>query len=120
MVQHREGGRTYWTLPGGGVEKDETFEEAAVREMREETGCRARTVKLIWRDVSESTGAEDRCYLMQLEEDQSQNALLGYDPEEQHLPAELRQLQGAAWIPISDVADDIQVARVLKALQPNQ
>ncbi|PYY39595.1 NUDIX hydrolase [Curtobacterium sp. MCPF17_046] len=27
-----------WTLPGGGVELDETVEEGAVREVREETG----------------------------------------------------------------------------------
>ena len=27
-----------WTLPGGGVELDETVDEAAVREVREETG----------------------------------------------------------------------------------
>lgn len=31
-----DGGR--WTLPGGGVELDETVEEGAVREVREETG----------------------------------------------------------------------------------
>lgn len=36
MVQNREGGR--WTLPGGTVEKNETFEEAAIREAKEETG----------------------------------------------------------------------------------
>ncbi|WP_202301783.1 NUDIX hydrolase [Dryocola clanedunensis] len=31
-------GRSYWATPGGGVEKDESYEQAAIRELQEETG----------------------------------------------------------------------------------
>lgn len=41
LTHWNEHGRSGWTLPGGGLEEYETTEQAAVREVREETGYEA-------------------------------------------------------------------------------
>ena len=37
QIEHASG-RSYWQIPGGGIEPDETEEQCVQREMREETG----------------------------------------------------------------------------------
>ncbi len=120
MVRHVEASRSYWTLPGGGIEAGETPAEAAVREVWEETGLRVRAVRLLWEGNYGHGGrtSPEYCYLVELEADgnEPEAAALGLDPEEAHLPSHHRLLQGVAWMPLAELTSDVQVVRVLSAL----
>jgi len=47
LVQRDLSGHTYYVFPGGGVERDETPEQAALREAHEELGILIRPEKLV-------------------------------------------------------------------------
>jgi 8-oxo-dGTP pyrophosphatase MutT (NUDIX family) len=42
------GGHQWWVTPGGGLEKDESFEQAAQRELFEETGIQTEIGPWVW------------------------------------------------------------------------
>ena len=112
MVLHRDAEREYWTLPGGAIEAGETPEEAAVREVKEETGLQARVSRFLF-EQSYLNGTS-QCYLLEI--DEQHEPILGYDPEEAHLERAERLLQDVAWHALEDKRDDVQVAEVIRCL----
>jgi 8-oxo-dGTP diphosphatase len=113
-VRHCDAEREYWTLPGGAIESGETPQEAVVREVREETGLVASVSRFLFEeDYLQGTST---CYCYLAEVDNAQEAQLGYDPEEAHLQADERLLQGVAWHTLDSMKDDGQVSRVIECM----
>lgn len=62
LVRHTYGPDS-WTLPGGGIGRGEDPEDAARRELREETGCVARTMALLETVEEVISGAPHTAYV---------------------------------------------------------
>ena len=114
MVCHKTPSRTYWTFPGGAVEAGETFEEAAVREIKEETGLDVKVARLLFKEEYEF--GMSYCYLAELI-DENMETTLDFLPEEESMFGTM--LYSAAWHLIKDKKDDIQVSKVISILGLN-
>jgi 8-oxo-dGTP pyrophosphatase MutT (NUDIX family) len=53
LFQYQDAGRTWWATPGGGLEADETFEAAAVREATEELAIASENLVPLWQRTVE-------------------------------------------------------------------
>ena len=107
MVRHRHQGREYWTLPGGGLEDRETFAEAALREVKEETGVDVELGEAIFDELYDHEGspALSRCFWGTLKG--SPELRLGAG----------KRLQEVSWCALGGLADHVQVSRVLGFLR---
>ena len=77
MVKHSQNGQEWWCLPGGGQEANETPDQGALRELKEECKVSGAIVRKT-SYVSYSPDDETHSFLVDIG---NQNPLLGYDPE---------------------------------------
>lgn len=110
MVHIVKGEKNFWTLPGGGLENEETFEEAVVREVQEEANVKVNVMKHLYTHDYEY-GVE-KCFLVKAVQQYS-TPKLGIDPE---LPIGQQELKELKWRSLKEVKEDIQVSEVIRAL----
>lgn len=75
-------GKVYWATPGGGVEHGESFEQAAIRELHEETGlvrlecgpCVTQRTFMMQLPSGETVKADERFYVINASENELSQA----------------------------------------------
>jgi 8-oxo-dGTP pyrophosphatase MutT (NUDIX family) len=79
-------GRSYWLIPGGGIERDETEENCVQREMQEETGLHVQVHSLLLDEPSSpaETYQRRKTYLCQILDGEARP---GYEPEGEYATA---------------------------------
>jgi len=109
MVRLTTETQSFWTLPGGGLNTGETFEQAVVREVEEEIHLNVRVIRPLYTKIDSS--GKEVCFLV--ERIDTTVPFLGQDPER---PLDQQVLSGMDWHPLAEMKEDIQVSEVLAAL----
>lgn len=117
LARHHRRGSFYWVLPGGEVEHDETPEEAAVREMREESGLTIAIERLLFIDGPRRAGNivirnPRHTFLGRVVAGELSAVIETERPERMH-----GQLAGVAWMPFQSQEYDASTRDTLRLVR---
>lgn len=91
LVEHHYFDRSFYILPGGGIEAGETPEQAAIRELAEECNVKGKIIRPITQTFKEDGRME---YIFEVGVDEDAVISKGLDPE---LPPEKQIIRSVAW-----------------------
>ena len=100
LVEHQLFGRDFFNLPGGGIEENETPEQAALRELEEECQVKGTLVRPL--TVEYKPDLESRVFTFLVEILENAVAKAGIDPE---LPADEQSIIGVKWMRLDEIAE---------------
>jgi 8-oxo-dGTP diphosphatase len=113
LVRHQKPGRdTYWVLPGGRLEPDETIPECAEREVAEETRLSARFSGVLYVSEFLREGRHTIDVIARMEAEGGEEARLGSDPEA--APGSEPTLREVRWVGAEELEEIELLPRPLK------
>ena len=100
LVEHQLFGRDFFNLPGGGIEENETPEEAALRELEEECQVKGTLIRPL--TIEFKPDLESRVYTFLVEIPEDAVPQKGIDPE---LPANEQSIVDVKWMCLDEIAE---------------
>lgn len=100
LVEHQLFGRDFFNLPGGGIEENETPEEAALRELEEECQVKGTLIRPL--TIEYKPDLESRVYTFLVEIPEDAVPQKGIDPE---LPANEQSIVDVKWMRLDEIAE---------------
>ncbi|QHW34027.1 NUDIX hydrolase [Paenibacillus rhizovicinus] len=81
QTRHTKSDGFYWIVPGGRIEEGEFSRDAAIREVKEETGLDITIKKLVWVEESKNERGQIGYIHYFLAERTDEEPIIGHDPE---------------------------------------
>ena len=100
LVKHNMDGREFYCLPGGGVEDGESYEEAALRELKEESLVDGRIVRKLSIQFKPDNKGEVHTFLVEVDDKAIPGK--GIDPE---FSEDEQSIIGVEWLTLEEIEE---------------